>query len=193
MSEALLSFFKALADGNRLRIVGLLAQQERGVGELAAALELRASTVSHHLARLAEAGLVSSRTEGHFHLYSLDVAALEANARRLLAGDEVRGLAGASPDVGAWDQKVVATFTDAEGRVRQFPMQRKKFEVILRHVARALERGVDYSERELNAVLQRYSDDTATLRRGMVDHGILARETSGARYWLLPPPLRPPA
>jgi hypothetical protein len=185
MPEALLSFFKALADGNRLRIVGLLAHQERGVEELAAALDLRASTVSHHLSRLAEAGLVSSRTEGHFHLYSLDVAALEANARRLLARDELPRLAGSSADVGAWDRKVLAAFTDAEGRVRQFPMQRKKFEVILRHVAGALERGMHYSERELNVVLKRYSDDTATLRRGMVDHGMLAREPSGARYWLL--------
>src|SRR5688572_23303100 len=114
MSEALVSFFKALADGNRLRIVGLLAQQERGVGELAAALDLRASTVSHHLARLAEAGLVSSRTEGHFHLYSLDVDTLEANARRLLARDELPALAGAATDVDAWDRKVLAVFLDAE-------------------------------------------------------------------------------
>lgn len=185
MPEALVSFFKALADANRLRIVGLLAQKERGVEELAAALDLRASTVSHHLARLADAGLVASRTEGHFHLYSLDVAALEANAKRLLARDDLRSLAGASTDEDAWDRKVLATFLDAHGRVRQFPMQRKKFEVILRHVAGALERGVNYSERELNALLKRYSDDTATLRRGMIDHGMLAREPSGARYWLV--------
>lgn len=185
MPEALVTFFKALADANRLRIVGLLAQQERGVEELAAALDLRASTVSHHLAKLAEAGLVSARTEGHFHLYSLDVAALEANAKRLLARDELRTLAGDSTDADAWDRKVLATFLDEEGRVRQFPMQRKKFEVILRHVARSLEPRTNYSERELNALLKRFSDDTATLRRGMVDHGILARETGGARYWLV--------
>jgi hypothetical protein len=185
MSDALLPFFKALADANRLRIVGLLAQQERGVEELAAALDLRASTVSHHLARLAEAGLVASRAEGHFHLYSLDVAAIEANAKRLLGRDELRDLAGPSTDAEAWERKVLAAFTDEDGRVVQFPMQRKKFEVILRYVARALERGVDYSERELNAILKRYSDDTATLRRGLVDHRILAREPGGARNWMV--------
>lgn len=183
MSETLVTFFKALADKNRLRIVGLLAQQERGVDELAAALDLRASTVSHHLSKLAEAGLVSSRAEGHFHLYSLDEAAIQANARRLLARGELRELAGPSTDADAWDRKVLATFLDEDGRVRQFPMQRKKFEVILRHAARDLAPGVDYSERELNAVLKRCSDDTATLRRGLVDHRILAREAGGARYW----------
>jgi predicted transcriptional regulator len=182
-TEALLSFFKALADANRLRIVGLLAQGERGVEELAAALDLRPSTVSHHLARLAEAGLVVSRAEGHFHLYSLDLAALEGNAKRLLARDELRTLAGPSTDGDAWERKVLSTFTDAEGRITQFPMQRKKFEVLLRYVARDLEPGVDYSERELNTLLLRYSADTATLRRGLVDHRILDREPGGARYW----------
>jgi hypothetical protein len=184
MSEALVTFFKALADSNRLRIVGLLAQKERGVEELAAALDLRASTVSHHLARLSEAGLVSSRTEGHFHLYSLDVAAIEASAKRLLAREDLQDLAGADADADAWDRKVLATFLDAEGRVRQFPMQRKKFEVLLRHVARALEPGATYTEKELNTVLKRYSDDTATLRRGLVDHRMMARDRDGGRYWL---------
>ncbi|HNC99899.1 MAG TPA: ArsR family transcriptional regulator, partial [Myxococcota bacterium] len=46
MSEILLPFFKSLADANRLRIIGLLAHQERGVEELAEALDLRPSTVS---------------------------------------------------------------------------------------------------------------------------------------------------
>ena len=44
----LLGFFKALADGNRLKIVGLLAQGEYTVEQLAEMLDLRPSTVSHH-------------------------------------------------------------------------------------------------------------------------------------------------
>lgn len=186
MSEILLPFFKSLADANRLRIIGLLAHQERGVEELAEALDLRPSTVSHHLSKLAEAGLVYARAEGHFHLYSLDIPTLESNARRLLGREELKTLAGPPEDADAWDRKVLATFLDADGRIRQFPMQRKKFEVILRFVATSLQPGVDYPERELNTLLRRYSDDTATLRRGLVDHQILAREPGGGRYWLLP-------
>jgi len=57
-SEELLNFFKALADANRLKIVGLLAQKPHTVEELAALLDIKPSTVSHHLARLSDAGLV---------------------------------------------------------------------------------------------------------------------------------------
>lgn len=46
-----------MADANRLRLIGLLAQKESSVEELAAVLDISASTVSHHLSKLAEIGL----------------------------------------------------------------------------------------------------------------------------------------
>src|SRR3982750_1720776 len=83
----LLQFFKALADENRLKIVGLLAQ-ERYAGEtLAERLGLTPATVSHHLARLAEAGLVGSQMVGHAKLYRLRLDAVHGLANRLLAHD----------------------------------------------------------------------------------------------------------
>lgn len=54
---------KALADPARVRIISLLfasADREQNSGELAAALDLTESTVSHHLAQLRKAGLVES-------------------------------------------------------------------------------------------------------------------------------------
>ena len=72
----LVAFFKALADSNRLKIVGLLAQQPYSVEELAALLELKPPTVSHHLSKLAEVGLVSARAEGYYSVYQLEEAAL---------------------------------------------------------------------------------------------------------------------
>ena len=68
MTEAdqtsLLAFFKAMANESRLKIVGLLAQRERSVQELAELLALKEPTVSHHLAVLKDLGLVSVRAEG---------------------------------------------------------------------------------------------------------------------------------
>jgi DNA-binding transcriptional ArsR family regulator len=49
--QELLDFFKALADANRLKIAGLLAQEALTVEQLAEMLELHPSTVSHHLGR----------------------------------------------------------------------------------------------------------------------------------------------
>jgi DNA-binding transcriptional ArsR family regulator len=56
--EALLQFFKVLADENRLKLLGILATRDYSVEELAALMQLKAPTISHHLARLKEPGLV---------------------------------------------------------------------------------------------------------------------------------------
>ena len=181
-SEPLLQFFKALADANRLRIVGLLARRPHSVEELAAVLELRPSTVSHHVAKLAGAGLVTAQVQGHSHLYALDTEALEGLARKLLATDELSSVA-SDRDGDAWDDKVLATFTGPDGRLKAMPMQRKKFEAILRRVVRGFEPGRSYVGKEVDDELRRWSDDVATLRRGLVDHRMMDRERDGSRYW----------
>jgi predicted transcriptional regulator len=186
MSEELAEltrFFKALADANRLRIVGLLAGGECSVEQLADMVGLRPSTVSHHLARLAAAGLVSARAEGYYNLYRLETEALEAMSARLLSKETLPAMAG-DVDVDAYDRKVLAVFCDSEGRILRFPAQRKKFEVLLRHVGRVFQPGVRYPEKKVNEMLADFSDDTATLRRGLVETGMLAREGGGGDYWL---------
>ncbi len=70
--QTLLLFFKALADENRLKMIGILAEQECSVEELAAMLHLKAPTVSHHLAKLKELELVEMRPEGNTHVYRLN-------------------------------------------------------------------------------------------------------------------------
>ncbi|HBA91568.1 MAG TPA: ArsR family transcriptional regulator, partial [Anaerolineaceae bacterium] len=88
----LLGFFKALADENRLKIIGLLAQQPRSVEELSAVIGLGMSTTSHHLARLAKAGLVSARTDRHYYIYSLHTDTLKDMSQRLLQDEQIRQL-----------------------------------------------------------------------------------------------------
>ena len=41
----------------------------------------------------------------------------------------------------------------------------------------------DYTEKEVNTILRRFHIDTAALRRYLVDHGLMARERDGSRYW----------
>lgn len=184
--EPLLAFFKALADANRLRIVGLLAQRPHSVEELADVLDLRASTVSHHLGKLGGAGLVAGRADGHHHVYALDVSALEGMARQLLAPGELPRLGGDAGD--SYDRKVLATFLGTDGRLVALPMQRKKFEAILRHVRDAsFTPGRSYTGKEVDAALRAFSDDVASLRRGLIDHRMMARDPDGSRYWLLDP------
>ncbi len=179
----LLGFFKALADANRLKIVGLLAQGEYAVEQIAEMLDLRPSTVSHHLSKLSKAGLVSARPESYYNTYRLETDVLESMSQRLLARETMPAVT-ADIDMDAYDRKVLNTFCDSEGRILQFPAQRKKFEVILRNAAGAFKSGKRYKEKQVNEILSFYSDDTATLRRGLVEHRIMEREGGGGEYWL---------
>jgi len=63
--------FKALADGNRLRIVALLSHGELCVCHLEAALGLSQPNVSRHLAVLRAAGIVEDRRQGKWIYYRL--------------------------------------------------------------------------------------------------------------------------
>ena len=180
--DELVIFFKALAEPNRLRIIGLLAQKSQSVEQLSSALRIGESTVSHHLAKLSQAGLVSARAEGYYSVYALHTAALSGMAKKVLHEESLPGLA-VGMDVDAYDRKVLAAFSDASGRIKAFPVQEKKFLVILRHILGEFETGVKYPEKRVNQILAKYSADTATLRRSLVEHGMMAREGGGGAYW----------
>jgi predicted transcriptional regulator len=181
-TDELVAFFKALSDPNRLKIVALLAAEERSVEQLAAKLGLTSPTVSHHLARLSAIGLVSARAEGYYSIYGLEEGALTAMSHRLLNENTLPAVA-ADVEIDAFDRKVLSTYLDAEGRIRAFPVQRKKELAILRHVVKAFEPGRRYSEKEASTVLRRFSADTARLRRHLVDFGFMQRQGGGGDYW----------
>jgi ArsR family transcriptional regulator len=70
--KILLKSLKALADGNRLRIIRLLMDRPRCVCELQAALGIAQPTVSKHLSILEEAGWVDKQRQGkNFIFYHL--------------------------------------------------------------------------------------------------------------------------
>ena len=180
-NDAMVLFFKALADANRLKVLGLLAQRPYSGEELAALLDLKPSTVSHHLAKLAEAGLVSARAQGYYSVYQLETAALE-KVRLLFPGQDVAAAA-AEVDADAYDRKVVADFSRPDGSLKTIPSQRKKLEAILRHVVQSFEPGRRYSEPQVNEILAHFHPDTASLRRELVGYGMMQREGGGGDYW----------
>ena len=77
MSQQRENIFKALADGQRRRILQLLRRGELPAGQLAEALDLTPATISHHLATLKKADLVRVRREGQQRIYALNVSVVE--------------------------------------------------------------------------------------------------------------------
>jgi len=177
----MLDFIKVLADANRLKMVGLLAQRPYSGEELAALLGLKASTVSHHLSRLSKVGLVSARAEGYYSVYRLEEATLHKMGR--LFSHTVLVSAAADVDMDGYDRKVVGDFTRPDGSLKEIPSQRRKLGAILRYVARDFEMGKHYTEKQVNETLSRYHEDTATLRRELVGTKLMEREAGGGKYW----------
>jgi hypothetical protein len=180
MTDALLAFFKAMADESRLRIVGLLAAREYSVQALAKVLALKEPTVSHHLAILKAAGLVTARAEGTTRWHTLDRSALEQLSQRVLQG--TRAPSAFKDD--DWDSKTLRGFVDAEGKLKLIPASRRKRGAVLRWLMRDFAANRDYSEAEVNEAIQSHHWDSATLRRELVGHRMLARKES--IYWRLP-------
>ena len=174
------TFFRLLVDETRLKVIGVLAQQAASVEQLAALLKLRPSLVSHHLDKLAEAELVSARPASGSTVYELRTDTLHAMAKRWLADAPLPG-ATIEPSGDAYERKVMADFTGRDGRLKDIPAQQKKRDVVLRHILTEFKPGERYSEKQVNAIIKRFHDDTATLRRALVDYGWLKRE-SGV-YW----------
>lgn len=181
-TDELLGFFKALADANRLKIIGLLSQQELTVEQLAEMLNLSSSTVSHHLAKLTKAGLVSARAESYYNVYRLEVRTLEDMARRLLAKETLPAVA-SDVDLNAYDRKVLNNYSLPDGRLKAIPLQQKKLLAVLRYVVREFEPNVRYSEKQVNKVLARFHEDYARLRRELVEFRFMDRKGGGGDYW----------
>ncbi|HNB50534.1 MAG TPA: metalloregulator ArsR/SmtB family transcription factor [Anaerolineales bacterium] len=184
-TSLLLSFFSAMSDANRLKIVGLLAQDDFSVEELTGMLKLSASTVSHHLSKLSKIGLVSARAESYYNVYHLNTEMLEMMAKTLLSQETLPKVV-ADVDTDAYDRKVVEDYTQHDGRLKIIPAQRKKLAAILRHVVQTFEPGVRYTEKQVNELLTRFHDDTASLRRELIGFKLLARESDGSAYWRIP-------
>ena len=177
-----LQFFRALADASRLRILGILADRECSVEELATLLGVKPPTVSHHLNKLKELNLVRMRQDGTTHFYALDEEALRVMSKDVLTPEKMSSLAD-DVESDAWERKVLRDFFEGE-RLKLIPAALKKKLVVLRWLVNRFEVGVRYPERELNEIIKRHHPDTAELRRAMIDHQLMRREKG--IYWRTP-------
>lgn len=172
---------RGLDDATRVLILALLAEAEGPLyGQaLAEQLKLSPQTVSHHLHILRNSGLVRERREGAFRYYQLDGANIARIAEQAF-GDDHLGLPTRAQERAA----LVATYF-RDGRLVEIPARRATLRYVLDELARSFSFGRIYDEREVNALLKDFHDDTARLRRGLVDEQIMLRD--GGRYWLVRP------
>jgi DNA-binding transcriptional ArsR family regulator len=173
--QTLLEFFKALSNESRLKLLGILAQRECSVEELAALLHLKEPTVSHHLAKLKSLNLVTLTPQGNTHLYRLNSEQLQELSRAILTPDQLQAF---TVDIAPedWETKVLKSFVEGD-RIIDIPASRKKRLVLLKWLVRKFELDRDYPEKELNALIKHHHPDTATLRREFIGYKLMTRES----------------
>lgn len=164
--DTLLQFFKVLGNESRLKILGLLSNDERSVGELAALLELREPTVSHHLSAMKELGLVDVRADGNTRFYQLNTGFLESMNKDIFSQANLATLA-VEETGDAWENRVLSAYLDGD-TIKEIPLKRKKRLVVLQWLVKKFQMDRRYHELELNALLKVYNPDVASLRRYMV-------------------------
>ena len=172
----MLSFVKAMASAERLRIIGVLVRGAAAQAEIAEQLHLPVRDVFNHLSYLVHVGIVRE-SEG---VYDLDEKAIESFARGQFEGTRP-SYEGKQESEDA--RKVLKSFLHADASLKQIPPQGNKLLIILNFIVDAFAFDTNYTEKEVNTILRRFHVDTAALRRYLVDQGLMARESDGTRYW----------
>jgi hypothetical protein len=166
---------RVLADPERLAVAGALASASRTAGQLAIDLALPLDRIRRHLVRLTGAGL--ALVDPDRRTYRLRADALRRAAQQVGPARDAGLALGALFE----EEEAVLKHYFRAGRLTEMPAKLSKRRVVLTRLALEFDAGVRYSESEVNERLQRYHDDYATLRRYLVDEGMLSRERG--EYW----------
>ena len=153
----------------RRRVIAALVLGASTVADLELETGLDGRAIATALSRLADAGLVLNDKGGNYWLIEDAIRQAASEARTAEPVD--REHADAPPEAA----RVLRAFVHGH-RLLSIPSQRSKRLVVLDLLAQDFEPGERYRERTVNAMLRTWHDDTAALRRYLVDEGFLERE-----------------
>lgn len=178
-TETNLAIIKALADKSRLAIVQSLLERPHYMEELAKRHALANSTISFHLRKLEQAGLVSSRKEQYYVMVEANQELFDTTLRQLVT-TAPKSKEQQERRIADYQRKVLETFF-RQGRLEKLPAQRKKRLIVLEHFAGRFELQRRYNETEVTGLILPLYDDYCAIRRLLVDEGLIRRE--GTTYW----------
>ncbi len=163
-----------LADDDRRRVFAALVLGGSTLEEVRASTGLTSRRAVTALARLVAGDLVV-RSDGGEHVLLGEAFRLAA-----MAAAPERPAPDPTDDVPEDDARILRRYLRG-GRLTQIPLQRARKLVVLDRLAQEFDVGSRYSERQVNAILRRFHEDVASLRRFLVDEGFLDR--AAGEYW----------
>lgn len=176
MADTSIMIFKCLSDKSRLMIINSLLQKPMYVELLSQTLNLAPSTVSFHLKKLEEAGLVKPVKDQYYTVYYINSEILETTLINLIKNNETDGELQKKREE-SYRKKVIDSFF-YYGKLKSIPVQSKKRKIVLEEIGKKFESGRKYTEKEVNLIVADIYDDFCTIRREMVDLNIFTRENS---------------
>ncbi|KIL47501.1 DUF2087 domain-containing protein [Jeotgalibacillus campisalis] len=165
-------FLKSIGDPTRIKILHLLAVRPLHGQAIAGKLGLTPPTITHHLNKLKESGVVISRRDKNTIYFELNKKMMTQHLNSILT---IMDQKGDVPEVEE-KEKILINFLDNEGRLKTIPAQRKKKLIILEYLVEKLELGRKYPEKEINTFIRQYHEDYATLRREFINHQFMFRD-----------------
>jgi len=157
-----------LADDQRMRVLAAVALGATTVRDIAERARISEPEAARALGQLLSAGIVAQADDG----LEVDLAAFSSAAREASIPRRAPDLGDATPE----QALVLRNFVDGDGRIRSLPARDAKRRLVLEWVATRFEPGREYAEKQVNGILLELYDDYVTLRRLLVDDGLLTRQ-----------------
>jgi hypothetical protein len=166
-----------LAEYVRLRVFAAITLGAINTGQVQAMTGFAESDVLVAVRSLMDGGLVTTVDGG----LVVQIGVLQRAAGR------VEPPAGTRPPDRIRDAVLRAFIVD--GRLVSIPSKRSRRHLVLEYIVTRFQPGVRYHEREIDAVLTTFHPDHASLRRYLIDHELLARDSDGTSYWRIGGPV----
>ena len=137
-------------------------------------LDITPSTVSFHLKKLMDSGIVYSKKDQYYVIYQINSDLFNSSLIDLLT-DEHEENEIENKRVEEYRKKVLDSFFEY-GKLKSIPVQRKKRRIILEFMIEAFEEDRSYTEREVNIIIADFHDDFCTLRREFISENLMERD-----------------
>lgn len=175
-----ISIMKALADTSRLMILNTLLEKPQYVEEISKRVDLAISTVSFHLKKMEESGLVTKTKVQYYYVYEINKEILNRTLKEFIKFDNLEKYA-QEERIDEYKQKIIKAFFRGR-KLMKMPSQSMKRWIVLEVILKKFSYGVEYTEKQVDEIIKPFYDDYCAVRRYFVDEKVMTR--SGTNYKL---------
>jgi biotin operon repressor len=159
-----------------LLVVRSLIDKPQYLEELAERLNLAVSTVSFHLKKLENAGLIVKEKQQYYTIFSIKKKLFEKTLEEMV-NFEIDEREEQERRINEYKQKILKSFM-RDGKIRQIPAQKQKRWIVFEQILNDFEFGREYTEQEVNEIIGKYHEDYCMIRRTFIGERVMTRENS---------------